>query len=212
MMTTTMPQSHALNPADVTLPVIKDGWLSSARQVPSPNYNVRPAGAAVRLIVLHNISLPPAETEQDFQGAGHSVAGDSYIEQFFQNRLNPNDHPYFQEIKDLKVSSHFLIKRGGEVVQFVSCDARAWHAGRSCYLGVPECNDYSVGIELEGADHLPFTDAQYQALTPVLRAIQSAYPETVSHLAGHSDIAPGRKTDPGVHLDWLRVRRALVSA
>jgi len=210
MMTLTMPESAAtqlLSP-DTFMPLIDQGWLSSARRVPSPNFNDRPADAAVRLIVLHNISLPPAQTEQDFAVDGTA----SYIEQFFQNRLNPDDHPYFQEIKDLKVSSHFLITRTGEVVQFVSCDERAWHAGRSCYLGVAECNDYSIGIELEGADHLPFTDAQYQALTPVIRAIQTAYPETVGHLAGHSDIAPGRKTDPGVHLDWLRVRRALVSA
>jgi len=180
---------------------IEVGWLTNARRVLSPNFNHRPVGTVVRLVVLHNISLPPAQLERDFGGG--------YIEDFFQNQLDHSKHPYFDIIRDMKVSAHLLILRTGEVVQLVSLDERAWHAGRSCYLGVPECNDYSIGIELEGTDDLPFTDAQYTALTPVLRAIQQAYPQTQNHLTGHSDIAPGRKTDPGRHLDWQRVRASL---
>ncbi len=190
-----------LSPSTPPLMPVRDGWLTTARQVPSPNFNHRPDGSSVRLIVLHNISLPPAHVEQDFGGG--------YVEAFFQNRLDHSQHPYFDLIRDMKVSAHLLILRTGEVLQFVSFDERAWHAGRSSYLGVPECNDYSIGIELEGTDDLPFTDAQYAVLTPVLRAIQQAYPHTCNHLAGHSDIAPGRKTDPGRHLDWVRVRAAL---
>ena len=190
---------------------IKSGWLSNARQVVSPNYNHRPEGALVRLIVLHNISLPPAFFAQDFESSAMSsiFSNDRYIEDFFQNKLDSTLHPYFDIIKDMKVSAHLLIARSGEVIQFVSFDERAWHAGRSCYLGVPECNDYSIGIELEGADDVPFTDAQYVALAAVIPVIQNAYPETLNHLAGHSDIAPGRKTDPGEHLDWMRIRASL---
>jgi len=190
---------------------IKSGWLSKARRVVSPNYNHRPEGAAVRLIVLHNISLPPAFSLQDFEpsASGEIFSNARYIEDFFQNQLDSTLDPYFDIIKEMKVSAHLLISRSGEVIQFVSFDERAWHAGRSSYLGVPECNDYSIGIELEGADDVPFTDAQYATLAEVVPAIQQAYPETLNHLAGHSDIAPGRKTDPGVHLDWMRVRSSL---
>jgi AmpD protein len=183
---------------------IQSGWLAAAKQVLSPNYNARPDGK-VRLIVIHNISLPPAETLEDFD----KYASERYVEVFFQNKLDPSLHPYFEIIKDMKVSAHLFITRVGEIIQFVSFDERAWHAGRSSYLGVPECNDYSIGIELEGADHLPFTDAQYAVLAQVIPAIQHEYPDTVNHLAGHSDIAPGRKTDPGIHFDWLRLRRSL---
>ncbi len=190
---------------------IQSGWLSNARQVISPNYNQRPEGASVRLIVLHNISLPPAFSPQDFEppALDHIFSHSRYVEDFFQNKLDSTLHPYFEIIKDMKVSAHLLIARSGEVIQFVSFDERAWHAGRSCYLGVQECNDYSIGIELEGADDLPFTEAQYAALAEIIPAIQQAYPETQNHLAGHSDIAPGRKTDPGVHLDWMRIRSSL---
>ncbi len=191
----------ASDPADWS---IQSGWLAAAKQVISPNYNARPEGP-VRLIVIHNISLPPAETLDDFE----RYAAERYVEVFFQNQLDPTLHPYFDIIKDMKVSAHLFITRLGEIIQFVSFDERAWHAGRSAYLGVPECNDYSIGIELEGADHLPFTDAQYAALQRVVPAIQAAYPETINHLAGHSDIAPGRKTDPGIHFDWMRLRRSL---
>ncbi len=190
---------------------IKSGWLSNARRVISPNYNNRPEGAHVRLIVLHNISLPPAFSAQDFEPSamGGIFSSARYVEDFFQNKLDSTLHPYFDIIKDMKVSAHLLISRSGEVIQFVSFDERAWHAGRSSYLAVPECNDYSIGIELEGADDVPFTDAQYAALAAVIPVIQQAYPETQNHLAGHSDIAPGRKTDPGVHLDWMRIRASL---
>lgn len=190
---------------------IQSGWLSNARQVISPNYNQRPEDAAVRLIVLHNISLPPAFSPQDFElsAAGDIFSNSRYVEDFFQNKLDSTLHPYFDIIKDMKVSAHLLIARSGEVIQFVSFDERAWHAGRSCYLGVPECNDYSIGIELEGADDVPFTEAQYVALAEVIPVIQQAYPDTQNHLAGHSDIAPGRKTDPGVHLNWMKIRSSL---
>lgn len=184
-----------------------DGWLPQTspdsnhvipvRHIASPNVNPRPEQTPVRLIVLHNISLPPAQF------------GGGYIEQFFQNKLDANAHPYFQTIHELKVSAHLLILRTGEMIQFVSFNDRAWHAGRSSYLGVPECNDYSVGIELEGTDDQPFTEAQYTAVIAAILSIQQAYPYTRRHLAGHSDIAPGRKTDPGPYLDWQRIRRAL---
>jgi AmpD protein len=190
---------------------IKSGWLSNARSVVSPNYNQRPEDAHIRLIVLHNISLPPAFSRADFEPTAldNISSRTRYIEDFFQNQLDSTLHPYFDIIKDMKVSTHLLISRSGEVIQFVSFDERAWHAGRSSYLGVPECNDYSIGIELEGADDVPFTDAQYASLAVVIPIIQQAYPETLNHLAGHSDIAPGRKTDPGISLDWMRVRASL---
>lgn len=181
---------------------IKDGWLQHLlqypfRQVRSPNFNQRPVHARVRLIVLHNISLPPAQF-----GGGH-------IEQFFQNQLDSSIHPYFQTINNLKVSAHVLILRTGEAIQFVSFDDRAWHAGRSSYLGVPECNDYSIGIELEGTDDQPFTPMQYATLLQSIVSIQQAYPETRYHLTGHSDIAPQRKTDPGDCFDWRSLRQAI---
>lgn len=176
---------------------IQQGWLTQARHVPSPNFNARPACTEPRLIVLHNISLPPAQF------------GGGYIEDFFQNKLDSSVHPYFETIKDLKVSAHVLILRTGDVIQFVSFDERAWHAGRSSYMGVQECNDYSIGIELEGTDDQPFTDAQYAAVLNVIFIIQQTYSQTRYHLAGHSDIAPGRKTDPGLYLDWQRIRKGL---
>lgn len=181
--------------------VVVDGWLQSdstiLRQLHSPNFNARPESAGVRLIVLHNISLPPAQF------------GGGYIQQFFQNKLDPLVHPYFQTIADLKVSAHLLILRTGEIIQLVSFNDRAWHAGRSSYLGVQECNDYSIGIELEGTDDTPFTEAQYQTLLQAIVSVQQAYPYTRQHVAGHSDIAPGRKTDPGDCLDWQRIRQGL---
>lgn len=174
--------------------------VTPVRHVVSPNFNPRPESASVRLIVLHNISLPPAQF------------GGGYIEQFFQNRLDASIHPYFQTIHGLKVSAHLLILRTGEIIQLVSFNDRAWHAGRSSYLGVPECNDYSIGIELEGTDDQPFTEAQYIAVNMAMIAIQQAYPQTRQHVAGHSDIAPGRKTDPGPYLDWQRIRQALADS
>jgi AmpD protein len=169
-----------------------EGWLEGAHRVPSPNCDARPEGAEISLIVIHNISLPPGE----FGGPG--------VEQLFTNRLNPDEHPYYATIQGLRVSAHFLIRREGEVVQFVPCGLRAWHAGASCWQGRERCNDFSIGIELEGSDDLPFNDAQYRALNELLEILRQTYP--ITGIAGHSDIAPGRKTDPGACFDWGRVK------
>ncbi|KKW78508.1 N-acetyl-anhydromuranmyl-L-alanine amidase [Acinetobacter sp. Ag2] len=176
---------------------VVNGQLIGARQVPSPNYNQRPENTEIQLIVIHNISLPPSQF------------GGGYIEQFFQNQLDWSIHPYFQTIQGMQVSTHLLILRTGEIIQFVNFNDRAWHAGRSSYLGKVECNDYSIGIELEGSDDLDFEEVQYQQLVDVVVALQLAYPKTDHHLAGHSDIAPGRKTDPGTHFEWQRFREDL---
>lgn len=176
---------------------VRDGQLLGARQVPSPNFNVRPAQTEIQLVVIHNISLPPSQF------------GGGYIEQFFQNQLDWQAHPYFQTIEGMQVSAHLLILRSGEVLQFVNFNDRAWHAGRSSYLGKKECNDYSVGIELEGSDDQPFEPIQYTMLADVVACLQQAYPKIQQHLAGHSDIAPGRKTDPGPHFDWAHFRAQL---
>lgn len=176
---------------------VVNGQLIGARQVPSPNYNQRPENTEIQLIVIHNISLPPSQF------------GGGYIEHFFQNQLDWSIHPYFQTIQGMQVSTHLLILRTGEIIQFVNFNDRAWHAGRSSYLGKVECNDYSIGIELEGSDDLDFEEVQYQQLVDVVAALQQAYPKTDHHLAGHSDIAPGRKTDPGTHFEWQRFREYL---
>jgi AmpD protein len=164
------------------------GWWGGAQWIRSPNYDERPAGMPVELVLIHHISLPPGQF------------GNSYIADFFQNKLDSRAHPYFEEIADRRVSSHFLIKRDGQVQQFVSILHRAWHAGVSEFLGRTRCNDFSIGIELEGTDDLPFEVAQYSALKKLVLAIQKSYPITA--YAGHSDVAPGRKTDPGIHFDW----------
>jgi len=171
-----------------------DGQLIGARQVPSPNYNQRPEHTEIQLVVVHNISLPP------------SKFGGGYIEQFFQNQLDWSKHPYFQTIEGMQVSTHLLILRTGEVLQCVNFNDRAWHAGRSSYLAKKECNDYSIGIELEGSDDQPFADVQYSVLAEVIATLQATYPKILQHLAGHSDIAPGRKTDPGPFFDWPKTR------
>ena len=171
-----------------------DGQLIGARQVPSPNYNQRPEHTEIQLVVVHNISLPPSQF------------GGGYIEQFFQNQLDWSKHPYFQTIEGMQVSTHLLILRTGEVLQFVNFNDRAWHAGRSTYLAKKECNDYSIGIELEGSDDQPFEDVQYSILAQVIATLQATYPKILQHLAGHSDIAPGRKTDPGPFFDWPKTR------
>lgn len=179
--------------------VIKHGWWQSAAKVPSPNYNARPNLSDISLLVIHNISLPPKQY------------GGSYIEDFFQNRLQTDVHPYFQEIKDLRVSSHILIKREGFVTQFVSFNDRAWHAGASSFEGRENCNDFSIGIELEGCDDEAFSDEQYRSLTALSVDIMQAYPKiTVDRITGHSDIAPGRKTDPGIAFDWPRYKNSLL--
>src|SRR5687768_6045501 len=167
------------------------------RIVESPNCDERPPDTDITLVVLHSISLPPGE-----------YGGDS-IERLFTNRLDASAHPYFKEIVELKVSSHFLIRRDGETVQFVPVARRAWHAGASSWRGRSRCNDFSVGIELEGADDDFFTDPQYEALAALLRRLQSLHP--IRDVAAHSDVAPGRKTDPGARFDWARVLCALAS-
>ena len=169
------------------------GWLDEARQLPSPNCDARPGDEAPSLIVIHNISLPPGEF------------GGTAVEELFTNRLDWDAHPYYQGIRGLQVSAHFFIRRDGELIQFVPCGMRAWHAGASSWCGRERCNDFSIGIELEGTDDQPFSDAQYAKLAQLTRALKAAYP--IEHIAGHADIAPGRKTDPGPHFDWERYRR-----
>ncbi len=174
------------------------GWVRGVRHCPSPNFNLRPQGDAVSLLVIHNISLPPGQF------------GTGKVQAFFQNRLDPNEHPYFEEIRHLTVSAHFLIERDGAITQFVSCHDRAWHAGVSCFDGREACNDFSLGIELEGTDTEPYTDAQYTALAGLTRLLRAAFPAiTPERIQGHCDIAPERKTDPGEAFDWLRLPRRI---
>ena len=170
------------------------GFIEPARQCPSPNQDARPSGCTPELIVLHGISLPPGK-----------YGGDA-IEQLFTNTLDWDSHPYFTEIRGLEVSSHRLIRRDGELVQFVPFTERAWHAGASCFRGRETCNDYSIGVELEGDDDTPYDDRQYATLTATVQALLQAYPAlSARRIAAHSDIAPGRKTDPGPAFDWLRL-------
>lgn len=172
------------------------GLLSGVRYVPSPNCDARPLGMAVEVLVVHAISLPPGEF------------GGPAIEQLFCNRLDAEAHPYFREIADLRVSAHFLIRRDGEVIQFVPVSRRAWHAGRSSCLGRPRVNDFSVGIELEGTDEIPFAPVQYTVLAELTRRLAELFPAiNRERVFGHADIAPGRKTDPGPHFDWAHYRR-----
>ncbi|MBX3616954.1 1,6-anhydro-N-acetylmuramyl-L-alanine amidase AmpD [Nitrosomonas sp.] len=166
------------------------GLLDTAQFIASPNCDERPAGTEISLLVIHNISLPPDE-----------FGGDGVIE-LFTNRIDPQAHPYYQSLQGLKVSAHFFIRRDGSLIQFVSCNRRAWHAGVSNWQGYERCNDFSIGIELEGSDTTPFTDAQYEVLIALTQCLCQKYP--IQHIAGHSDIAPGRKTDPGPCFDWLR--------
>jgi AmpD protein len=171
------------------------GWYRFSHRVASPNFAPRPPGAAIDLVVVHSISLPPG------------VYGGDEVERLFTNSLDWDAHPYFQTIRGMQVSAHFFIRRDGALWQFVSCDDRAWHAGRSQYRGRPECNDDSVGIELEGLEGEPFEHAQYEALATVCAAIGQHYP--IAHVAGHEHIAPGRKNDPGAAFDWALLRRQL---
>ena len=172
-----------------------DGRANAAAQIASPNCDERPDDTAISLIVVHGISLPPRE----FGGDG--------IEQLFTNRLDPEAHPYYATIASLRVSSHFLIRRDGALLQFVPCGRRAWHAGESAWRGRLHCNDFSVGVELEGADDVRYTAKQYRMLATLSRALRDRYP--IADIAGHSDIAPGRKTDPGSAFDWPRLRREI---
>jgi AmpD protein len=173
------------------------GWCDGVRHCPSPNFNARPEGE-ISLLVIHNISLPPAQFKT------------GKVQAFFQNQLDISEHPYFEGIAELRVSAHFLIERDGEVTQFVSCLDRAWHAGVSCFQGREGCNDFSIGIELEGTDEEPFADAQYVALTELTHQLRAAFIAiTPERICGHSDIAPGRKTDPGPFFDWARFLAAV---
>lgn len=172
------------------------GWWTAARRVDSPNFGPRPPGTAIELAVLHSISLPPG------------VYGGDAIERLFTNTLDWDAHPYYGQIRGLAVSSHFLIRRGGELLQFVSTLERAWHAGRSSWRGRDNCNDYSVGIELEGLEGERFEAAQYTRLAELLRALADAH-VTLADVAGHEHVAPGRKLDPGPGFDWARLRALL---
>ncbi len=168
-----------------------EGIALEAFQVTSPNFDARPEPNDISMVVIHNISLPP----QTYGGSG--------VIELFTNNINPQDHPYFEKIQGLKVSSHFFIRRDGSLIQFVSCCKRAWHAGQSQWKNKSRCNDFSIGIELEGSDFDAFTDKQYECLNRLIHGIKRVYP--IKDVVGHSDISPGRKTDPGPFFDWQRV-------
>jgi AmpD protein len=177
------------------LHINSQGFINHAKQVCSPNFDARPCpdtvAPEISMIVIHNISLPPNQ----YGGNG--------IGELFTNTLNPDEHPYYTQIYTHKVSSHFLIRRDGELVQFVSCLQRAWHAGVSNWLGRERCNDFSVGIEMEGSDFETFEPAQYNSLQLLIKILKQTYP--IQHIVGHSDIAPGRKTDPGPYFEWAKI-------
>lgn len=176
---------------------IDDGWLAGVQRARSPNCDARPIGAGVELVVVHGISLPPGEF------------GGPWVERLFMNELDCGAHPYFRSLDGLRVSAHLLVRRDGSLVQFVPFNQRAWHAGRSEWRGREQCNDFSVGIELEGCDEVAYSAAQYAALASVLAALRGHYPELAADaLVGHADIAPGRKSDPGPIFDWPRLAAA----
>lgn len=176
----------------------QQGWLSQVRHCPSPHFNQRPDQNKISLLVVHNISLPPGQFNNHF------------IDDLFLGKLDPEADPYFASIYKLQVSAHCLIKRCGEITQYVSFNHRAWHAGVSSYCGQENCNDFSIGIELEGTDILPYTDAQYGQLVSVACALLNTYPSlSVKDIVGHCDIAPDRKTDPGQAFDWQKFNRLL---
>jgi len=180
---------------------LSGGRVMPARQVPSPNFGPRPAGCEPDLLVIHNISLPPGQY------------GGDHIERLFTNCLDWDEHPFFAEIRGTEVSAHLLVRRCGEVVQFVNLRERAWHAGQSCFAGRDNCNDFSIGIELEGTDDEAYTDLQYETLAALTRVLLARYKGiTGSRIVGHSDIAPDRKTDPGPAFDWERYRGAVFAA
>ncbi|MEY4729412.1 MAG: hypothetical protein RL020_570 [Pseudomonadota bacterium] len=173
--------------------LLPSGWVKGATRVRSPNFNLRPKGMPIELLVIHNISMPPGEF------GGNDVA------KLFTNRLDWEAHEFYKTIRGLKVSAHFFIRRNGEVMQFVPCTLRAWHAGASLWRERTNCNDFSLGIEMEGTDTEPFTEAQYASLVALTKLLKHAYP--IVDIAGHSDIAPSRKTDPGPFFDWQHYRR-----
>ncbi len=188
------PLAHAREAA-ARLAVDAAGWVDGARRLDSPNCDPRPPGTPIELLLIHGISLPPGQF-----GGGH-------IERFFTNRLAHDEHPYFATLRGLRVSAHFLIARDGSLTQFVGCNDRAWHAGDSQFEGRQRCNDFSVGVELEGCDEQPYSERQYQVLASLARALFAAY--RLRAVRGHSDVAPGRKTDPGPAFDWQRLMRDL---
>ena len=190
--------SCAANRPRRRLTIDAGGIATPARQVASPNRDARPPGTEITLLVVHGISLPPGE-----------FGGDGILD-LFTNRLDPVAHPYYAAIAGLAVSAHFLIRRDGALIQFVPCGERAWHAGASAWKGRGRCNDYSIGVELEGADDVPYTAAQYAMLARLARALRRRYP--IADIVGHSDIAPGRKTDPGSAFDWDRLHRLAAPA
>ena len=176
------------------------GLLEPACYVESPNYDTRPPGESISLIVIHGISLPPGQF------------GGPWIDDLFVNRLDAGAHPYFADIAGLRVSSHFLIRRDGQIVQYVPVTMRAWHAGESCFNGRAACNDFSIGIELEGEDTVPYEAVQYERLLELIEELMQAYPTIKEDcIVGHVDIAPGRKTDPGLAFDWLYLRKKLAA-
>lgn len=175
--------------------ISQDGWYENARKVISPHYDLRTDEKDISLLVIHNISLPPGKF------------GGPYIEQLFTGTLTPTEHPFFERIAAFRVSAHCLIRRDGEVVQFVSFEHRAWHAGMSSFAGREKCNDYSIGIELEGTEWVAYTEEQYQALAELTKAIQQKYPRIKQdRITGHQYIAPLRKSDPGLSFDWCKFR------
>lgn len=187
---------HIEQANDLPVTLFDKGWYRFARHLASPNFGARPADTQISLVVIHSISLPPGQ-----------YGGDE-VQQLFTNTLDWDAHPYFEQIRDTKVSAHFYIRRNGELWQFVSCDDRAWHAGQSSFMGKDNCNDYSIGIELEGLEGDSFETAQYDSLTSVSAALQQNYP--IAHFAGHEHVAPGRKADPGAQFDWPYIGRALL--
>jgi len=189
------PRGAARRGAPRRLAIDARGYANLARKFRSPNQDARPDGVAISLVVVHAISLPPG-----------AFGGDGIV-RLFTNRLDPCAHPYFATIAKLRVSAHFLVRRDGRLLQFVSCDERAWHAGASSWKGRERCNDFSIGVELEGTDDIPYAAAQYTVLARLIKALRRRYP--IVDIAGHGDVAPGRKTDPGPAFDWARLRRLL---
>lgn len=176
-------------------PPWRDGWWFGARALRSPNCGARPVGLPVTLAIVHSISLPPG------------VYGGAGVQQLFTNQIDPGEHPYYETLRGLEVSAHFFVRRDGRTLQFVSCDERAWHAGLSSWRGRDNCNDWSIGIELEGLEGLSFEAAQYRQLARLIQALCLRYP--ISEVLGHEDVAPGRKHDPGPGFDWRALRRCL---
>jgi len=186
-----------MSEGSIPLTVDAQGVASGTRFVASPNFDDRPEGVAPTLLVLHNISLPPG------------IFGGRAIFDLFGNSLDYGAHPYFDGLRGLRVSAHFLIRRDGELIQFVACTRRAWHAGQSSWRGRPRCNDFSLGVELEGSDAVPYEYAQYVELVRLTRALRARYP--LPDVAGHADVSPGRKSDPGASFDWARYQALLAA-